>query len=72
MKSNDSTFQRNIWKRLSSNAGALFGLIVISISLLIALLAYLIAPDHSPYANRMILEIGGRKPGFTQEFLLVK
>ncbi|MFI5154925.1 MAG: ABC transporter permease [Chitinophagales bacterium] len=72
MKSNDSNFQRNLWQRLSGNAGALFGLIIISISLLIALFAYLIAPDHSPHANRMILEIGGRKPGFRQEFLLIK
>lgn len=29
-------------------------------------------PDHSTDANRIILEIGGEKPGFTQSFLLVK
>jgi peptide/nickel transport system permease protein len=38
----------------------------------IALLGYFIAPDPSPFANRIILEIGGQKPGFTQSFLLVK
>jgi ABC-type dipeptide/oligopeptide/nickel transport system permease subunit len=34
--------------------------------------AYLIAPDPSPDANRIIVEIGGRKPGFQQLFLLVR
>jgi ABC-type dipeptide/oligopeptide/nickel transport system permease subunit len=62
---------RNIWTRLRRNNGALFGLIVIGLCILIALTAYLIAPDPSPDANRMIVEIGGRKPGFTQLFLLL-
>jgi len=48
------------------------GLILILIAVLIALLGYFIAPDPSPFANRIILEIGGQKPGFTQSFLLVK
>lgn len=64
--------QRNFWKRLPASKGALFGLVVIGISLLVAVFAYLIAPDHSPYANRMIVEIGGRKPGFHHQFLLIK
>jgi peptide/nickel transport system permease protein len=45
---------------------------MIVISLLVALFCYFIAPDSSPYANRIILEIGGEKPGFKQSFLLVK
>ncbi len=44
---------------------------IIVISFLIAVFAYQISPDKSPNANRMILEIGGRKPGFTQRFLLL-
>ncbi len=47
-------------------------MIVIGISILVAFTAYLIAPDNSPDANRMIVEIGGRKPGFTQQFLLLR
>jgi ABC-type dipeptide/oligopeptide/nickel transport system permease subunit len=35
------------------------------------LFAYLVAPDGSPAANRMIVEIGGRSPGFSQSFLLL-
>ena len=48
------------------------GLCIIALAVITALFAYYIAPDHSPYANRVILEIGGRKPGFTQSFLRVK
>jgi peptide/nickel transport system permease protein len=45
---------------------------MIILSILVAVFSYLIAPDPSPFANRIILEIGGEKPGFTQNFLLVK
>lgn len=48
------------------------GLIMIVLAVLIALFGYLIAPDPSPFANRIILEIGGQKPGFKQSFLQVK
>jgi len=63
---------RTIGGRLLRNKGAAFGLIVIGAAIFIALTAYFIAPDPSPDANRMIVEIGGRKPGFRQEFLLIK
>jgi peptide/nickel transport system permease protein len=60
------------WKRLKKNKAAMAGLLVIVSLFFISLLAYVIAPDHSSNANRMIVEIGGRSPGFTQSFLLVK
>ena len=63
---------RNIGRRLLRNKGAIFGLIIIGAALLVAVTAYFIAPDTSPDANRMIVEIGGRKPGFHQQFLLLK
>jgi ABC-type dipeptide/oligopeptide/nickel transport system permease subunit len=62
----------HIKKRLLRNKGALFGLTVIGLSLLTAIFAYLIAPDGSPDANRIIVEIGGRKPGYRQLFLPLK
>jgi ABC-type dipeptide/oligopeptide/nickel transport system permease subunit len=67
-----TTRSRHIRKRLLRNKGALFGLAVISISILTAIFAYYLAPDGSPDANRIIVEIGGRSPGFRQLFLLVK
>jgi len=48
------------------------GLIVIGLALLIAVSAYLLAPDGSPNSNRQIVEIGGKKAGFKQRFVLVK
>jgi ABC-type dipeptide/oligopeptide/nickel transport system permease subunit len=60
------------WRRLKKNRGAVFGMIIIILSVLMAIFSYGIAPDHSPYANRMVLEIGGQKPGYRQSFLLVK
>jgi len=63
---------QHIGRRLVRNTGALFGLIVIGTALFVALTCYFIAPDSTPNANRMIVEIGGRRPGFHQQFLLLK
>ena len=49
----------------------MFGVIVILLSLFVALFAYVLAPDPTPYSNRMTVELGGEKPGFRQLFLLV-
>ncbi|MDP4150883.1 MAG: ABC transporter permease [Bacteroidota bacterium] len=64
--------QRHILLRLLQNKGAVFGLIVISLSVVVAIGAYFIAPDDSPDANRMTVEIGGQKPGFRMQFLPVR
>ena len=60
------------WRRLRKNKGAVFGLVVIVLATLVAIFAYFIAPDPSPYANRIIVETGSKKPGYKQQFLLVK
>jgi peptide/nickel transport system permease protein len=65
------SIQHKAWKRLHKNKGAVFGLIVIAASIFIAIFAYTIAPDSSPYANRMVVEIAGQTPGFTQKFILL-
>jgi ABC-type dipeptide/oligopeptide/nickel transport system permease subunit len=62
---------RSIWKRLKRNKGAMFGIIVIVLAVLTAIFAHLIAPDPSPNANRMIVEIDGHKPGFKQQFFMM-
>jgi peptide/nickel transport system permease protein len=47
-------------------------MILIIVSLLLALSGYFIAPDPSPDANRMIPEIGSKKPGFTINLLRIR
>jgi len=72
MDNSSASFQQAAWKRLKKNKGAVFGLLTITIAVLVAIFAYFIAPDSSPYANRIILEIGGEKPGYKQIFIKVK
>ena len=66
-----SSFWFSAWQRLRKNKGAVFGLITIAIALVVCIFGYYIAPDHSPNANRMILEVSGQKPGFRMQFLLL-
>ena len=66
------SFQHAAWRRLKKNRGAVFGLVVIILSVLLAIFAYFISPDSSPYANRIILEVAREKPGHRQMFLKVK
>lgn len=72
MNRRSQSFWQSAWRRLLKNKGALIGIIVIILAVLVALFGYFLAPDPSPYANRIILEIGGQTPGYTQSFLLVK
>lgn len=60
-----------VWNRLKKNRGAVAGLIIIVFSIITAVFSYFIAPDSSPYANRIILEIRKQKPGFTKTFLKI-
>ncbi|MBS1627935.1 MAG: ABC transporter permease [Bacteroidetes bacterium] len=59
-------------KRLLKNKGAVAGMVIITFSVIIALFAYSIASDNTPNANRMIPEIGSKKPGFSIQFLQIK
>ncbi|RXG14656.1 peptide/nickel transport system permease protein [Leeuwenhoekiella aestuarii] len=56
-------FKRNFWGVLSFTYIVFCGLV--------ALFAYLIAPDHSRNANQMHLAIHSKKPGFTVKMLTV-
>jgi ABC-type dipeptide/oligopeptide/nickel transport system permease subunit len=68
----NESIQQAAWRRLKKNKAAVFGIIVIALAVLVAIFSYFIAPDDSPFANRMTVEIGGKKPGYTQQFLLLK
>jgi ABC-type dipeptide/oligopeptide/nickel transport system permease subunit len=72
MRNASQSFQQAAWRRLRKNKGAMSGLVVIVMAVIVAIFAYFIAPDSTPYANRIILEIGGEKPGYQQTFLKVK
>lgn len=67
-----SSFQVAAWQRLKKNKGGVFGLVIIVLAIFISIFAYFLAPDPSPYSNRIILEIGGEKPGYQQQFIKVK
>jgi peptide/nickel transport system permease protein len=70
MKANESTSL--FWRRLKKNKGAIAGIVVITLSLILFVFSYLLAPDGTPYANTIIPEIGSKKPGFTAQLLQVK
>jgi len=71
MASGNFSFKTEIWKRLKKNKGALFGLIIIVLAVLVSLLGYVIAPDNSPNADLQTVEIQAKKAGYTQLFLKI-
>lgn len=50
---------------------AVVAICIILLTCLVALFAYLLAPDNTPYANRMVVELGARQPGFKKQLLLI-
>jgi peptide/nickel transport system permease protein len=72
MPTTEYSFTKIFWKKLRRNTGGMFGLIIIVLSLLMALLAYVLAPDSTPDANRIIVEIAARKPGYKQQFIKIE
>ena len=59
------------WQRFRKNKlgmAALFFIIVIAV---LALAAYYIIPDPTPNANRQLLELSTRKPGFEVDMLVL-
>ena len=65
-------FNSGFCKRFIKNKTAVLGLILIVCNVLLALFAYIIAPDNSPNGNRIIPEIGSKQPGFSVTILHVK
>ena len=72
MSNTEYSFTKIFWKKLRRNKGAVFGLSIIVLALLTAVFAYILAPDATPDANRIIVEIAAKKPGYKQQFLQVK
>lgn len=58
------------WKRFKRNKLSIFGMLFICLSLLIAILGYLITPDSTPFANNQILALAAKPPLFKVKMLL--
>jgi peptide/nickel transport system permease protein len=67
-----NTTTGSIIQKLFHKKTTVFALVWIFFSLLLAICGYLVAPDPSPDANRMIPEIGSKPPGFSISLLCVK
>lgn len=59
------------WKRFRSNKLGMASCGFVLIWALLAVFAYLVIPDKTPNANRQILEISTKKPGFEVDMLMV-
>jgi ABC-type dipeptide/oligopeptide/nickel transport system permease subunit len=66
------SFSQIAWRRLKKNKGAIIGLIIILLAIVTGIFAYYIAPDSTPDADRQVVEIQAKKPGYKQLFLKVK
>lgn len=60
-----------ILRKLLRRTSSIIALCIIGCTCLVAVFAYLLAPDNTPYANRMIVELGARSPGFEKQLLLI-
>jgi peptide/nickel transport system permease protein len=69
MANSSKGFVSDTWRALTRNLTAMASLVLILLVLICAIFAYWISPDHSPYANRMTVELAGKKPGHRQMFL---
>jgi ABC-type dipeptide/oligopeptide/nickel transport system permease subunit len=59
------SLSKEAWGKFLRNKLSVGALIYISISIMVALLGYLITPDSTPMANHQILELAVEKPGFS-------
>ena len=59
------------WRRFRSNKLGLLSCFYVVVWALLALFAYVVIPDKTPNANRQLLEISTKKPGFEVDMLMV-
>lgn len=57
------TPSQRTWNAFKRNKIALAGLLFIALTLLVAILGYLVMPDQTPRANNMIIQLSIKKPG---------
>ena len=69
---NGSSLDSLFWKRFRRNRMAMASIVVIALFALVAILGYLITPDHTPYCNQQYLELASKKPFSKASFAYVK
>jgi peptide/nickel transport system permease protein len=67
----ENTTKHTPWQKLLRKPTALAGIIIISLSTIIAILGYLIIPDKTPYANSQNLSLATLKPNTEITFLQI-
>ncbi|WP_371825398.1 ABC transporter permease [Mucilaginibacter sp. SMC90] len=63
---------KRTWRVFKRNKIAVTGLAFILLTLLVAILGYLIMPDDTPLANNMIIQLSIKKPGSTYMMLKLR
>jgi peptide/nickel transport system permease protein len=66
------TPSKRTWQAFKRNKIAVAGLIFIILTLLVAVLGYLIMPDQSPHANNMTIQLSIKKPGSSFMMLRIR
>ncbi len=66
------SFWQYAWRRLKKNKGAVLGLVIIFLAILTGIFAYFISNDTTPNADRQIVEIQAKKPGYKKQFIRIK
>jgi peptide/nickel transport system permease protein len=63
--------KQSVLQQLFKRPSAIVSLGIIAVACLAAVFAYLLAPDSTPSANSMVIELGARQPGFSKQMLLI-
>jgi peptide/nickel transport system permease protein len=76
MAKKDDNYSRSLsyyaWQRLKKNKLAMFGLVVIGLCMVMAILGFLITPDSTPDSNDQLLELSKKPPGFKARMLITR
>lgn len=71
MKNTSTSLTKLTLQKFKKNGWGVFSFIFLCIGVLIALFAYVLAPDNSKNANQMHLSIHSKSPGFKVEMLTI-
>ena len=62
---------RLTWNRLLKNRLTIAAMLCILLASLVAMLGYLITPDHTPFSNRQYIEVSAQPPGYRVNMLKI-